>query len=109
MSLFDGMSGLLNDTFGGPVLCWTEWGQEYAIQAVFRRDPVEVETDDGTVVLISQPTLKVPQSLAGDLARGILIEAEKEKFRIVNRHLLRASPASDRFLVFELEAVGACS
>lgn len=101
-SLFDGLSGLLNDVFGGPVTWLPRSGREVTIQAIFREEPVTVAGDDGRNVLIVAPTLSVPQDGAVDMARGDRVEVGGRDYRILNR-IASASPASDRFVVFQLE------
>jgi hypothetical protein len=98
--LFNGMTGLLADTFGGPVVIDPD-GAATTITAVFRLDPIEIE-QDGEPVLIEAATLKVRRHLAGDLVRDTLVAPQGEaRYRIRNR-LRHGSPASDGHIIFEL-------
>ena len=102
MGLFDGMAGVLNEVFGAPVLLLPRSGSQTSIQAVLRHDPIEVTQDDGRSVLISAPTLRVPEPLAADINRDDHVVFEGVTYMILNK-LRSASPASDRFVLFELE------
>jgi hypothetical protein len=100
---FDGISGLLNDVFGDPVRVMRTGGDVETIQAVFRRDPIEVAGHDGLPVLILSPTLKVPETTK--LSRGDVVEpsiAPGERFVVQNGEP-SPSPSADRLVVYELE------
>lgn len=100
---FNGMAGLLNDVLGDPVRVMRANGDVETIQAVFRRDPIEVAGSDGFPVLIMSPTLKVPQTTR--LAFGDVVEpsiAPGERF-VVQSGEPSPSPSADRFVVYELE------
>lgn len=103
-SLFEGMAGLLNDMFGGPVLHLPQSGGQVMIQAVFREEPVTISDADGRDVLIVAPTLRVPQDIADGMARKDRVEVDGRAYVILNR-IPTASPASDRFIMFQLEAI----
>lgn len=102
MGIFDGMAGALNSVFGAPVVIWPVRGGEYSIQAVFRQEPVEVTQDDGRSVLIARPTLRVPAPVADGIARDDRIKVEGLTYTVLNR-MRSSSPASDRFVMFELQ------
>jgi len=99
------MAGLLNDVFGDPVTITPVNGASYELQAVFRREPLEVAGDDGVPVLILNPTLKVPE--ATKLSREDLVEPSIEpgKRYEVQSGEPSPSPAGDRFVFYELELV----
>ncbi len=104
MSLFDGMTGLLNDVFGGPVLYLPISGRERTIRAIFREVPVTIAGEDGRDVLIVAPTLSVPQDAADLMQRKDRVEVGGAIYWVLNR-IPSASPAGDRFVTFQLEAV----
>lgn len=104
-SLFDGMAEVLSDVFGAPVAVEPVQGAGTDIQAVFRREPIEVEGDDGAPVLILSPTLQVSQSVALQRNDEVLPSVSPgERFRVANSQRTR-SPASDGFVIYELELV----
>lgn len=107
-SIFDGMAGVLNDTFGAPVTIQPATGGGFiTVQAVFRRDPVEVPAEDGEPVLILSPTLKLRRDQVPDIARGDLVTptlTPGQQYRVVNT-MPTGSPASDGFILCELEEV----
>lgn len=102
MGVFDGLAGVLNSVFGAPVLLLPARGGEQTLQAVFRQDPVEVLQDDGRSVLIAAPTLRVPEPGANAIARGDQVRVGGVTYFVLNR-MASASPASDRFVMFELQ------
>lgn len=104
MSVFDGMTGVLNQVFGAPVLLWPRSGGQKTIQAVFRREPIEVAQEGGRSVLIAAPTLKVPEPVASTIRRDDMIEVGGVRYVVLNK-MPNASPAADRFVMFELEEV----
>lgn len=104
MSVFDGMTGILNQVFGATVLLCPKSGGQQIIRAVFRREPVEVDQDRGRSVLIAAPTLKVPEPVASTICRDDMIEVDGLRYVVLNK-MPNASPAADRFVMFELEEV----
>ena len=102
MSIFNGMAGVLNSVFGAPVMIMPVRGGQYSIQGVFRQEPVEVTQDDGRSVLIARPTLRVPVPVADAIARDDRINVEGVNYTVLNR-MRSSSPASDRFVMFELQ------
>jgi len=100
---FDGTAELLNDIFGDPVEVTRVSGRQYTIQAVFRREPVEVMGSDGFPVLIMNPTLKLPDNIR--LSRGDIIVpsiASGQRY-IVQSNEISPSPDEGRFILYELE------
>lgn len=108
-SVFDGMAGVLNSVFGAPVTIKPVSGGILEVPAVFRAEPIEVAGTDGHAVLISAPTLRVKRDVLPDIGHGDLVipsvaSASGKTFRVLNR-IATGSPASDAFLVCELEEV----
>lgn len=105
------MTGVLTDVFGAPVTLQRAGQAAVTLRAVFRQEPVEVARGDGSAVLISAPTLKIrADTLAdafGELRRGDLVQPSLRPgvtFRVAN-HIPSGSPASDAFVMVELEDV----
>jgi len=104
MSVFDGMSSLLTGIFGAPVSITPAGGATVVVPAVFRDEPVEVDAADGRGLMIPLPTLQVPRDSVPGLAAGDAVSVSGRQFRILTV-ARSASPASDGFLVCELEEV----
>lgn len=107
MGLFDGMSGVLADVFGDVVTWTASGGAAVELQAVFRREPVEVAAAEGGTVLTHMPSLRVRVSDAPGIAAGDLVQSDIDpgvSYRVVNVWPTR-SPAADRFVLCELEVV----
>ena len=102
MSIFDGMAGILNDVFGAPVVIHPGGGNGRSIQAVVRREPVEVATDEGEAVLSLRPTLKALKGEVSDLVDGDRVVAEGETYSVSYR-IPNGPPAADRFETFVLQ------
>lgn len=100
--IFDGLAGALNAVFGAPVTHIDAAGQSRTVQAVLRRLPVEVAEENGGGIWITAPTLRLPAPDAALILRGDRIEADGYCYRVLNR-IATKSPATDRFVVFELE------
>lgn len=104
-SVFDGMAGLLNDVFGGPVMHRPRGGVPQSRHWVFREPPVEVMDDDGHAVLDIIPILRVPGSDAASVSIGDQVEPGNGKtYRVINRQP-SGSPAADAAVIFGLELV----
>lgn len=107
MSIFDGLAGALNDTFGAPVLLSPEASPDITVTAVFRTGPVEVFGEDGRPILIEMPTLQIPDDLADPVVKGMVVmpsAAPGRSFRVLSRHRKR-SPAADAFVICALEEI----
>lgn len=103
-SIFDGLAGVLNDTFGAPVTVWDSASIARTVQAVFRYEPVEEYGEDNTPSLIDQPVLDVPKHLAGGIEYGTRVQtSDGARFTVVNNQRAQPSPASDAFVRFQLE------
>lgn len=99
------MAGLLNEILGAPVTWTPSGGSATALQAVFREEPVRVPDEDGSETLLVMPILRVQRPAADAIARGDLIAPGTGKtYRIEARHP-SGSPASDAFVIFELELI----
>lgn len=99
------MAGALSQVFGASVLFVPQVGSPRSIQSIFRETPITVTGPDGGDVLIVAPTWRVARDLLSDAARGDQIEvAGGRRFKILNQ-LPSGSPASDAFMVYELELV----
>ncbi len=103
--IFDGLAGLLSDVFGGPVTHTPAGGADRAICGIFRAGPVDLVGDDGRTVLDVAPTLRVTSPTGTSIAVGDTIRpAGGALYRVLNR-VPGGSPASDAFIVFDLELV----
>lgn len=106
MSVFDGMAGLLNDVFGSPVTFVDHLSNEQIdVIAMFREEPVEVAGEQGGFILISQPTVRVPQSVAPGIERGNRVLLPDGRIFRIESKISSASPAGDRFTICTLELV----
>ena len=104
-SVFDGLAGALNQVFGAPVSLVGPLGVTDTIRAVFRQDPVEVETADGRMQVVQSPTLRVPRDLAAGIGREHrIVLADGREFRVL-QVMTGPSPAIDGFSYCELELV----
>lgn len=104
-SLFDGVSSMLAATFGGRVMHAPAQGVPVEIEAIFRREQVEMLAEDGTVSLDMAPMLHVAEPVASTIATGDLVTPEGGvAHRVKNRHP-SGSPAVDAFVIFQLQEV----
>lgn len=107
MSLFDGMAGILTDVFGAPVTYTPAGGAPVQVSAVFRAAPIEVSDGEGHTTLITAPTLRVRRDILPGLRRDDRVEPSirpGEVYEVINV-LPTASPASDAFVIAELERI----
>jgi hypothetical protein len=104
--IFDGMASALNDMFGASVtLTDPLTSATTSIKAVFREEPIEVGTENAGPVIVEQPTLRVPKSIAASLRRGTRVTiADGRQFQ-VESFIPSGSPATDRFTICTLELV----
>jgi hypothetical protein len=102
-ALFDGLAGLLNDVFGSAVTHTPQGGSSRVIKAVFRDEPESVTDREGYQYLVTVPTLRVLKADAADIARDDTIEPGNGVTYIVLNAQPNGSPASDAFVIFELE------
>lgn len=99
------MAGALSHVFGASVLFIPNVGSPRSIQSIFRETPITVTGPDGGDVLIVAPTWRVARNLLSDAVRGDQIEVTGgRRFRVLNQ-ITSGSPASDAFVVYELELV----
>jgi len=71
---------------------------------VLRRTPTEVTEADGGAILIVAPTIRMPTPSADGIQRGDGIEQSGHRYSVINQ-IATKSPATDRFVVFELEEI----
>lgn len=104
-SLFDGVSGLINDVFGAPLTYTPKFGLPREIRAIFRGSPVDLVDADGIRVRDLGPTLRLRRGDAPDIGRGDQITlSDGRRFEVDAVWPYRA-PASDGFLVCDLTEV----
>ena len=102
-SVFDGMTGILADVFGAPVIWHPANGSDTVIQSIFRESPIVVDGADGQIVRIEAPSWRVARDLAPTVARGDQITiADGRSFRVMVVHNT-GSPAQDAFFICELQ------
>lgn len=102
-SIFDGMAGVLNTTFGAPITYLPVSGTALSVQSVFREDPITITGDNGQDVLVEAPSWRVPKSVLADVRRGDRISLpDGRMFKVLNR-IGTGSPAADAFMLYELE------
>jgi len=106
-SVFDGMTGVLDDVFGDPVLVTPKGGVAREERAVFREGPVLVLGRDGQEVTTVIPTLSGDRRQLSDLVRGSLVVPGNGKTYRCLSALPSGSPAEDARLTIELERVDA--
>lgn len=100
------MAGVLNDALGAPVTFVDGiTAAQTTVRAMFREEPIEVAGGDGGFILIEQPTVRVPRTLATGVKRGDkVIVPDGREFRIESA-IDSASPANDRFTICTLELI----
>lgn len=104
MSVFDGLSGALNDLFGAPVTLFPQAGGQVEIRAVFRKAPINLPDEDGRDLLVVAPTLQVPKTHSDQISRGDVIQTSAgERFRVLANTPISSNPGSDAFVMFEME------
>lgn len=105
-ALFDGVSGLLSDVFGASVTYLPASGDPIAVGSIFREAPIEVMGADGAPILITDPTWKLERGkISPDPARGDRIRTGDGRLWLIQSRHVTGSPASDRFLLYQLEAI----
>jgi len=107
MSVFDGLAGALATIFGAPVTITPERGLPATVQAILRENPREVMDNAGRPHWVDTPTLQVNKPIPDALAKGAIVTAASHpgvSFRVLGVYADR-SPATDAFMVAELERV----
>jgi len=104
---FEGMTGILADILGDPVIYQPASGDPRSIQSIFREGPEDVVDDDGHPVRVVGPRWKVRKSDAPDLKRGDTITLQDGRVFEVQAVWPGGSPASDAFLHADLYEVSA--
>jgi hypothetical protein len=105
MSVFDGLTGVLNATFGAPVTITPEAGPPWTGLGQFRDSPVEDVAALGRPYGTSVWTLQIQRPLPEAAQRGAIVEPSirpGESFRVLGVYRDR-SPAADAYAVLELE------
>ena len=105
MSIFAGVSGVLNGGFGASVTITPDGEAARAIQAVFRENPVTVPDGDGREIVTVLPVLSVPRDVETSLASGTVVEPGNGRTYQVVNGLPSGSPADDGFTIYELEEI----
>lgn len=108
MSIFDGISDALNDTFGASVTITPPAGAPWTGTAMFRDSPVEDIAALGRPYGTNIYTLQVPRvdgKLPSAVVNGAMVEPSirpGERFIVIGVYHDR-SPAMDAFGIVELE------
>lgn len=102
-SIFDGMTGLLSDVLGYPVIYSPASGSSREIGSIVREAPIEVDGADGQIVRIDAPTWRVRRDLVPEVRRGDRITLPDGRVFAVMVVHPAGSPASDAFLVCEMQ------
>lgn len=102
-SIFDGMTGILSDVFGDPVIFLPRAGSARPIMSMFRETPIEVDGADGQIVRIDAPTWRVGRDLAPEVRRGDRIAVPDGRSFLVMVVHPTGSPAVDAFLICECQ------
>lgn len=103
--LLDGMAGVLNDMFGASVIHTPAGRAAVQITGVFRLEQVRIADETGGEYLDMRPLLRVLPDVAAGLSRGDLIDpGDGHTYGILARQP-SGSPASDAFVIFELERI----
>jgi len=103
--VFNGVASALNGVFGAPVTHVGCKGGTQTIPSIFRATPVEVLAEDGRAVIDVALSWRVPADKADSIGRGDeIFLADGRRYRVLNR-VTSGSPASDGFVIFEMEEV----
>ncbi|SOC13758.1 hypothetical protein SAMN05877809_10710 [Rhodobacter sp. JA431] len=104
-SIFDGVAGMLGDVFGAPVTYQPKSGAAVVVQSIFREEPITITGEQGQDVLIEAPSWRVPRDLLSGVKRGDQIALADGRVFQVLAQIGTGSPASDAFVLYELEPV----
>lgn len=99
------MSSAVNRALGDSVKTYPAGGAEVVIRGIFREEPVEVLDSDGNPVLTIGPSLQIQKPDIGALIRDDVIDPDNSKTYRVTTSWPSGSPASDAFVVFDLERI----
>jgi hypothetical protein len=105
VSLFDGITGVLNATFGAPVTITPPAGEPWAGRGMFRDSPVDHIAALGRPYGTNIFTLQIQRPLPEAAVVGAKVEPSirpGESFRVLGIYRDR-SPAADAFAILELE------
>lgn len=101
-SLFDGVTGLLADVFGDPVIFAPKVGAPRPIQSIFRETPVDLVDADGHPVRSVGPTWQVQRDLVPEVAKNDRIILGDGRIYEIQARWPSGSPATDAFLICDL-------
>lgn len=107
MSIFDGLTGVLNAAFGAPVTINPAVGAAVTTRGIFR-EVLEFQADgDDRAHPVPMFVLQVPKPIPAALVRGSTVEGDAVPgtFRVSGVWPDR-SPAADAFMVAHLEKIG---
>lgn len=105
MSVFDGLTGVLDAVFGAPVSIYPPAGAPWHGLGQFRDSPVEDIAALGRPYGTSVFTLQIRRPLPDAAVKGAIVEPSirpGEKFRVLGLYRDR-SPAADAYAILELE------
>ena len=105
MSIFDGLASTINSVLGETITITPTIGSAYAVVAMFRDEPTEINNGDGRTTLAVLPTLSVPNDQLVNLGFGDLVGPINGKTYKVISSITAGSPAADGFVDIELEIV----
>ena len=106
-SPLDGMGRIQNVLFGASVTLTNLVGVPTVLTAVFRERPIDIMVDDGRPMTVVTPSLSVRRDLVPGIARGWIVApaaVAPRTFRVL-RPWPSGSPASDAFIICELEEI----
>lgn len=103
-SLFNGMAGLLNGTFGGSVTIYPSGGGPVEIVAVVRSQAIDLASEYEEPIVGEMTVLKAQKSDVADLVKDDRVEADGRVYTVEHR-VPASSPADDRFETFALEVL----
>lgn len=106
-ALFDGVASLMTGVFGRAIVYHPAKGSSRPVESIFREVPIDVVGADGQEVRIVAPTWRVQRDLAPEVRRGDRITVPDGRTLAVMVVHPTGSPASDAFLVCELQEVPA--
>jgi len=104
-SVFDGLASTISNVLGETITITPISGPAYAVVALFRDEPTEINNGDGRTTLAVLPTLSMPKDQLVNLNVGDLVGPINGKIYKVISSITAGSPAADGFLDIELELV----
>lgn len=98
------MAGVLNATFGAPVVIYPGGGPGISIIGVIRDQDVEVADEEGQPVVATMTTLRAQKADVAALGADDQVDGGGKSYRVRYRIPAR-SPADDRFETYVLEVI----